>query len=77
MSLLARVAARRRRSSRAEDKLREPAVPVQQRCWWGRRAVQACARGVRAQQRDRSHGSTMGLKLRRFCNGTKFRYVFY
>lgn len=26
---------------------------------------------------NRSHGSTMGLKLRRFCNGTKFRYVFY
>jgi hypothetical protein len=24
-----------------------------------------------------SDGSTMGLKLRRFCNGTKFRYVFY
>jgi hypothetical protein len=26
---------------------------------------------------NRSHGSTMGLKLRRFCNGTRFRYVFY
>jgi hypothetical protein len=26
---------------------------------------------------NRSHGSTMGTKLRRFCNGTKFRYVFY
>jgi hypothetical protein len=26
---------------------------------------------------NRSHGSTMGLKLRRFCSGTKFRYVFY
>jgi hypothetical protein len=26
---------------------------------------------------NRSHGSTMGVKLRRFCNGTKFRYVFY
>jgi hypothetical protein len=25
----------------------------------------------------RSHGSTMGIKLRRFCNGTRFRYVFY
>jgi hypothetical protein len=25
---------------------------------------------------NRSHGSVMGLKLRRFCNGTKFRYVF-
>ena len=26
---------------------------------------------------NRSHGSTMGTKLRRFCNGTRFRYVFY
>jgi hypothetical protein len=26
---------------------------------------------------NRSHGSRMGLKLRRFCDGTKFRYVFY
>lgn len=26
---------------------------------------------------NRSHGSVMGLKLRRFCSGTKFRYVFY
>ena len=26
---------------------------------------------------NRSHGSSLGLKLRRFCNGTKFRYVFY
>jgi hypothetical protein len=26
---------------------------------------------------NRSHGSTMGIKLRRFCSGTKFRYVFY
>ena len=26
---------------------------------------------------NRSHGSTMGTKLRRFCNGTKFKYVFY
>ena len=26
---------------------------------------------------NRSHGSTMGLKLRRFCNGVRFRYVFY
>jgi hypothetical protein len=26
---------------------------------------------------NRSHGSTMGTKLKRFCNGTKFRYVFY
>ena len=26
---------------------------------------------------NRSHGSRMGIKLRRFCDGTKFRYVFY
>jgi hypothetical protein len=26
---------------------------------------------------NRSHGSTMGLKLRRYCDGTRFRYVFY
>ena len=26
---------------------------------------------------NRSHGATLGLKLRRFCDGTKFTYVFY
>lgn len=26
---------------------------------------------------NRSHGSTLGAKLRRFCNRTRFRYVFY
>jgi hypothetical protein len=26
---------------------------------------------------NRSHGSVLGIKLRRFCDGTKFRYVFY
>jgi hypothetical protein len=26
---------------------------------------------------NRSHGSTLGTKLRRFCDGTKFRYAFY
>jgi hypothetical protein len=26
---------------------------------------------------NRSHGSTMGIKLKRFCNGQKFKYVFY
>lgn len=26
---------------------------------------------------NRSHGSTMGIKLHRFCDGTRFRYVFY
>ena len=25
---------------------------------------------------NRSHGSTLGIKLRRFCDGTRFRYVF-
>jgi hypothetical protein len=25
---------------------------------------------------NRSHGSSMGAKLRKFCDGTKFRYVF-
>jgi hypothetical protein len=26
---------------------------------------------------NRSHGARLGIKLRRFCNGTRFRYVFY
>ena len=26
---------------------------------------------------NRSHGSVLGIKLRRFCDGTRFRYVFY
>jgi hypothetical protein len=26
---------------------------------------------------NRSHGSTLGIKLRRYCNGQQFRYVFY
>jgi hypothetical protein len=26
---------------------------------------------------NRSHGSTMGIKLRRFCDGTRFKYIFY
>ena len=25
---------------------------------------------------NRSHGSSLGAKLRRFCNGTRFRYAF-
>ena len=25
---------------------------------------------------NRSHGSSLGAKLRRFCDGTRFRYVF-
>jgi hypothetical protein len=26
---------------------------------------------------NRSHGATLGIKLRRLCNGARFRYVFY
>lgn len=26
---------------------------------------------------NRSHGSVLGIKLRRFCDGVRFRYVFY
>ena len=26
---------------------------------------------------NRSHGATHGVKLRRYCDGTRFRYVFY
>jgi hypothetical protein len=26
---------------------------------------------------NRSHGATMGIKLRRFCGGTRFRYICY
>ncbi len=26
---------------------------------------------------NRSHGAVLGIKLRRFCEGTQFRYVFY
>jgi hypothetical protein len=26
---------------------------------------------------NRSHGSTMGIKLRRYCDGTRFRYIFH
>lgn len=26
---------------------------------------------------NRSHGARLGIKLRRFCNGTRFRYRFY
>lgn len=26
---------------------------------------------------NRSHGATLGIKLRRFCDGTRFRFVFY
>jgi Deoxyribonuclease NucA/NucB len=30
-----------------------------------------------ASSENRSHGSTLGAKLRRLCNGTRFRYVFF
>ncbi len=30
-----------------------------------------------ASSENRSHGSTLGVKLRRFCDGQKFRYVFF
>jgi hypothetical protein len=47
---------------------------------------EACLRGINPRgwmadvayvpsSENRSHGSTMGVKLRRFCNGTRFRYV--
>jgi hypothetical protein len=26
---------------------------------------------------NRSHGARLGARLRRFCNGTRFRYTFY
>jgi len=26
---------------------------------------------------NRSHGATLGIKLRRLCGGSRFRYVFY
>ena len=26
---------------------------------------------------NRSHGAALGIKLRRFCEGTRFRYVFF
>ena len=29
-----------------------------------------------ASSENRSHGATLGSKLRRFCDGTRFRYVF-
>jgi hypothetical protein len=44
-------------------------------------AEQAVARlgvgGFAPSGENRSHGARMGIKLRRFCDGTKFRYVFY
>lgn len=40
------------------------------------RGWQADVRHVPSSE-NRSHGSVLGIKLRRFCEGTRFRYVFY
>lgn len=40
------------------------------------RGWKADVRYVRSSE-NRSHGSVLGTKLRRLCDGTKFRYVFY
>lgn len=40
------------------------------------RGWQASVRHVPSSE-NRSHGATMGVKLRRLCNGARFRYVFY
>ena len=42
----------------------------------GRHAWRASVRLVPSSE-NRSHGATLGLKLRRFCDGTRFSYVFY
>ena len=42
----------------------------------GRASVRASIAFVPSSE-NRSHGATLGTKLRRFCNGTRFRYVFY
>jgi hypothetical protein len=40
------------------------------------RGWSADVRYVRSEE-NRSHGSVLGIKLRRFCDGTRFRYLFY
>jgi hypothetical protein len=30
-----------------------------------------------ASKENRAHGSSLGVQLRRYCNGTRFRYVFF
>jgi hypothetical protein len=35
------------------------------------------ARGYVDSAENESHGSSLGGKLRRFCNGTRFRYLFF
>jgi hypothetical protein len=42
----------------------------------GRSSVRASVRYVPSSE-NRSHGATLGIKLRRYCDGTRFRYVFY
>lgn len=42
----------------------------------GRRSYKADVAYVPVSQ-NRRHGAQLGAKLRRFCDGTKFRYVFY
>jgi hypothetical protein len=42
----------------------------------GRAAVRASVAYVPSSE-NRSHGATLGIKLRRYCDGTRFRYVFY
>jgi hypothetical protein len=40
------------------------------------RGWRADVRSVESSE-NRSHGSSLGGKLRRFCNGTRFRYIFF
>ena len=42
----------------------------------GRAVVRASVAYVPSSE-NRSHGATLGIKLRRYCDGTRFRYVFY
>jgi hypothetical protein len=42
----------------------------------GRSRVRASVSYVPSSE-NRSHGATLGIKLRRYCDGTRFRYVFY
>jgi hypothetical protein len=42
----------------------------------GRRGAAADVEYVPSSE-NRSHGATLGIKLRRYCDGTRFRYVFY
>jgi hypothetical protein len=42
----------------------------------GRRSWRASVAYV-PRSENRSHGATLGIKLRRFCDGQRFRYVFF